>query len=102
MATEFVLDASVAFSWCFPGNPSEDTPYSRHILALLTDRDAVVPEVWALEIANSIFVAFSKRKRITELQIREYLALLKDLPIRVDPEEMRANLELETRARQWI
>src|SRR5579859_3029417 len=28
---EFVLDASVAFSWCFPGDPTEDTPYSRRI-----------------------------------------------------------------------
>lgn len=28
---EFVLDASVAFSWCFPGDPTEDTPYNRRI-----------------------------------------------------------------------
>jgi len=32
---EFVLDASVALSWCFPGDPTEDTPYSRLILAKL-------------------------------------------------------------------
>jgi hypothetical protein len=24
----FVLDASIAVSWCFPGDPAEDTPYS--------------------------------------------------------------------------
>jgi len=28
----FVLDASVAISWCFPGDPNEDTPYSRRVL----------------------------------------------------------------------
>jgi predicted nucleic acid-binding protein len=28
----FVLDASVAISWCFPGDPAEDTPYSRRVL----------------------------------------------------------------------
>ena len=31
----FVLDASVAVFWCFPGDSSEDTGYSRDILALL-------------------------------------------------------------------
>jgi predicted nucleic acid-binding protein len=28
----FVLDASVAISRCFPGDPTEDTPYSRRVL----------------------------------------------------------------------
>jgi len=28
----FVLDASVAISWRFPGDPTEDTPYSRRVL----------------------------------------------------------------------
>jgi hypothetical protein len=28
----FVLDASVAISWCFPNDPTENTPYSRSIL----------------------------------------------------------------------
>ena len=41
--SEFVLDASVASSWCFPGDPTEDTPYSRRILLKLATRDAVVP-----------------------------------------------------------
>lgn len=50
----FVLDASVAISWCFPGDPTEDTPYSRRILQELVSNDAVVPEIWAFEIANSI------------------------------------------------
>jgi len=34
----FVLDASIAVSWCFPGDPTEDNPYSRRILALLASR----------------------------------------------------------------
>ena len=28
---EFVLDASVAFSWGFPGDPTEDTPYGPRV-----------------------------------------------------------------------
>lgn len=72
----FVLDASVAVSWCFPGDPTEDTPYSRRILKELASNDGVVPEIWAFEIANAVFVSHSKRKRITEQQVREYLDLL--------------------------
>lgn len=99
----FVLDASVASSWCFPGDPNENknTPYSRRVLATLAVHDAIVPEVWALEIANGIFVSFNKRRRITELQIAEYIELLKALPIRVEPYELWANVGLEARARKW-
>ena len=59
----FVLDASVAISWCFPNDPTENTPYSRSILRQIEEDDPVVPEIWAYEIANGIFVAYSKRKR---------------------------------------
>jgi hypothetical protein len=73
---EFVLDASVALSWYFPGDPTEDTPYCRLILAKLAKDDAVVPEIWAFELANIIFVACNRRKRITQKQIDEYLQRL--------------------------
>jgi hypothetical protein len=76
----FVLDASIAVSWCFPEDPAEDTLYSRHILALLATHDAIVPQIWAFEVANSIFVAFAKRRRISEPQIEEYLERLKGAP----------------------
>jgi hypothetical protein len=75
----FVLDASVAVSWCFPGDPGEDTRYSRQILALLSTNDAIVPEIWAFEVANSIFVSFSKRKRISEVQMRGVPATLEGI-----------------------
>jgi predicted nucleic acid-binding protein len=79
----FVLDASVAISWCFPGDPTENTSYSRAILKRLAVDDAVVPEIWGFEIANNIFVSYSRRRRINEQQIREYLDLLKALSIHV-------------------
>ena len=72
----------------FSRDPSEDTPYSRRVLSMLRARDAVVPEVWPYEIANSVFVSFNKRKRITEPQIREFLERLKPLPIRIEPYSM--------------
>jgi hypothetical protein len=61
----FVLDASVAISWCFLGDFSEDSAYSRSILQRLVVEEVVVPEIWAFEIANNIFVSFCKRKRIS-------------------------------------
>ena len=69
----FVLDASVAISWCFPGDPTEDTPYSRRILSMLEHGDAVVPEIWAYEIANAIFVSFNKRKESMKHRFRSIL-----------------------------
>jgi predicted nucleic acid-binding protein len=98
---EFVLDASVAVSWCFPGDPAENTAYSRRILSMLTTEEAVVPEIWAFEIANVLFVACNKRKRITEQQINEYLHRLKKLPIRLERNELWVNVDLQARARKW-
>jgi predicted nucleic acid-binding protein len=99
--TEFVLDASVAISWCFPGDPEEDTPYSRRVLSELIVSDALVPEIWAFEIANNIFVSRNKRKLINEQQVTEYLTLLKALPIRVELQPLWSNVELEAFARRW-
>jgi predicted nucleic acid-binding protein len=48
--TAFVLDASVAVSWCFPGDPEEIPATARRILGLLATNDAIVPEIWAFEI----------------------------------------------------
>src|SRR4029077_74939 len=98
---EFVLDASVAFSWCFPGDPAEDTPYSRRILSRLATDEDLVPELWGFEIANIIFVAFNRRKRINQRQIDEYLMRLKALPIRVELNDVWANIALESQARKW-
>src|SRR5271155_1431119 len=98
---EFVFDASVAFSWCFPGDPTEDTPCSRYILSKLATDDAIVPEIWAFEIANIIFVAFNRRKRINQKQIDEYLLRLKALPIRVELNDVWTNIGLESKARKW-
>jgi predicted nucleic acid-binding protein len=62
--------------------------------------DAIVPEIWAFEIANSIFVSYNRRKRITEQQILEYLGLLNALPIRVEAQSMVENIDLESLARR--
>jgi len=96
----FILDASIAISWCFPNDPTEYTPYNRAILQHIEQVDAIVPEIWAFEIANGIFVAYSKRKRINEADIHEYVHLLESLPIRVVRGEWLKNIALESLARK--
>jgi len=59
-----------------------------------------VPEIWAFEIANSIFVSYNKRKRISEQQISEYLSVLQALPIRVESQSLWTNVDLESLARR--
>ena len=58
-------------------------------------------EIWAFEVANSIFVSFNKRNRITERQIEEYIQRLRALPISVDPGDLWQNVGLEARSRKW-
>jgi predicted nucleic acid-binding protein len=70
-------------------------------LKQLASSDAIVPEIWGFEIANAIFVSYAKRKRITEQQIQEYLRLLKALPIRVESQDLWANVALESLARSY-
>src|SRR5271165_4603312 len=84
----FILDASVAISWCFPHDPTEATAYSGSVLDLLENAVAVVPEIWAYEIANNMFVSFAIRKRISEVQVKEYMELLGSLPIRLERTEL--------------
>lgn len=43
---EFVLDASIAGSWCFPGDPKEDTPYNRRILLTLIKKRGEGTDAW--------------------------------------------------------
>jgi len=69
------------------------------VLRQLASSDALVPEVWAFEIANAIFVSHTRRKRISEQQIGEYLTLLKALPVRVESQDVWANVDLESMAR---
>lgn len=96
----FVLDASIAISWCFPEDPTENTIYSRQILELLETVDAIVPEIWPFEIANGIFVSFCRRKRVSEEQVKRYVELISSLPIRVDRRSWTATLSLESLARK--
>jgi predicted nucleic acid-binding protein len=78
----FVLDASVAMAWCFDDETNRDTEAA---LDRLRDDPAVVPGVWAYEVANVVLMA-ERRGKLTEFQATRFIELLGRLPINVDLE----------------
>jgi predicted nucleic acid-binding protein len=77
---QFVLDCSVAISWCLV---DENNDYANAILAIMPDAEAFVPGIWSLEIANVLLVA-ERRNRITQEQSEQAIVLLQSLLIQVD------------------
>jgi predicted nucleic acid-binding protein len=78
--SDFVLDCSVSISWIFP---DEHSDYAEAVLRLLEDRQAIVPSIWFLEMANVLLVG-ERRGRITQAQTTQALLLLDTLDIVVD------------------
>ena len=62
---QFVLDCSVAISWCLV---DENSPTANVILEMMPDSEAFVPGIWSLEIANVRYLKKdaenSKRKNV--------------------------------------
>jgi predicted nucleic acid-binding protein len=80
--TGFVLDASVAVAWCFD---DESTPAASALLDRLRTAPGHVPALWALEIGN-ILLGAERQRRISWARAVEFLGILGDLDIRVDPD----------------
>ncbi len=79
----FVLDASVAVAWAFR---EELNPYTRSVLrALAGAAEALVPLVWPLEVGNALLIA-ERRERLSRADAVQFLALLQQLPITVEPQ----------------
>ena len=78
----FVLDASIALSWCFQ---DEATDATMTLLRSLECSTAYVPELWSLEVGN-ILISAEKKHRISYAKIAEFLALIENLSIEVDHE----------------
>ena len=76
----FVLDASIALAWCFA---DQTTPISESALDRLGHEEALVPGLWALEVANAL-VSAERRGRLKPAQTTRFLELLGQLPITVE------------------
>jgi predicted nucleic acid-binding protein len=80
VSAAFIIDCSIAMTWCFP---DEATPKSSQLLDRLADESALVPTLWFLEVANVLAMA-EKRKRITAAKSDEFLSLIQTLDIEID------------------
>ena len=77
----FVLDCSMTMAWCFE---DESTDYTDSVLECLTEKTAIVPALWNLEVANVLLLT-EKKNRITKSHSAEFIDILSTLPIIVDP-----------------
>jgi len=77
-----VIDISVAIAWCFP---DEQDDYSQSVLDALSSERAIVPDLWHLEVANTLLVG-ERRKRSTQANTVTWLGFLAALPIAIDEE----------------
>jgi predicted nucleic acid-binding protein len=82
----FVLDASVTMAWCFE---AQSDNYCKSILVALNDQRAMTPEIWILEILNSLVIA-ERRRRLRAEQSTEFLETLRRLPIDVESAAAKA------------
>lgn len=78
----FVLDASIALSWCFADEASEHT---WSLLERLEKETAYAPSLWALEVSNVLILA-ERRERISYEDVIFSLELISNLSIHVDEE----------------
>jgi predicted nucleic acid-binding protein len=76
----FVLDASMAMSWCFD---DEATAVTEEVLRQLSFIGAEVPALWHFEVANVLSVSI-RRQRISIDAARVFLGRLQRLPIKVE------------------
>ncbi len=87
--TAFVIDCSVAVTWCFE---DEATPASDGLLGRLGEESAAAPAIWPLELGNVLVMA-ERRGRIDAAQIVEFVALVRDLPVAIDEETPQRALD---------
>jgi predicted nucleic acid-binding protein len=86
----FVVDASIALSWCFD---DESTPATDAILHRLLLEGGIAPAHWPLEIANALRNAASSG-RVGEGAVSRARTIVTDLPIDVLPVETSTALGL--------
>ena len=93
----FVLDTSVAMTWCFE---DETAPYADQVLELLRADAALAPAIWSIEVANATRTA-ECRGRLAAAALARLMELLKGLPISVENAVARAMGSMRDTARAY-
>lgn len=75
-----VLDASITMTWCYP---DEHSNFAYKVLDALEHRRAIVPSLWAVEVANALIVG-ERRSRLSANNIAHFFELLQSLSIETD------------------
>lgn len=76
----FVLDASVAAAWVFDDETGSGPGLAQD---RLKHDDALVPELWHIELRNSLLIG-TRRGRVARDKLAAHFAALKRLPIHTD------------------
>ena len=78
----FVVDNSVALTWCFE---DERTPATTALLEQIAEVGGLAPMLWPLEALNGLLVA-ERRGRLDASRRQRLAGFLHALPIRLDAE----------------
>lgn len=91
----FVLDASIALTWCFPDEEAQKAGDIAERIA--AGETVIVPAFWRHEILNALLVG-EKRKRLTPELTLAFIEDLNRLPIDVDLPTIPASVFTDTQA----
>lgn len=78
----FVLDSSVALTWCFD---DERMVATDALLDRVVESGATAPSLWPLEVLNALAMA-ERRSRIDAARRQRLGGFLRDLPVTIDVE----------------
>ncbi len=79
--TQFVLDASIVLTWCFPDEEAQKAEKISERIAL--GDKPTVPVFWRHEVLNALLVG-ERRKRMTNELIQTFIEDLERLPTEID------------------
>jgi predicted nucleic acid-binding protein len=79
--TQFVLDASIVLTWCFPDEEAQKAEKISEKIAL--GAKPTVPAFWRHEVLNALLVG-EKRKRLTNELIQTFIEDLERLRAEID------------------
>lgn len=76
-----VLDCSVTMAWILRDESMSEKADT--ILCLFEEKQAKVPTIWSLEVANVLCLT-ERQKKITAFELAEFKEFLSELPIQID------------------
>lgn len=89
---KLIIDASLALSWLFERKSKDERSCANEVLNEMEKSEVLVPELWHLEIVNTLLVA-ERRRVVTEAQTLDFLNRISILPIKTDSTKLAIRRE---------